>query len=224
MAEELESKLKGITLTEKEEEIIVCEEEEEEIINEQSMICLVGKLLTSNPFSFDAMKNTLRSAWRLSHGMVVREIEHDIFIFQFFTMADKQKVWEEGLWTFNGAPLVLKEVEDEVQPSELVFDTVRIWVKVEVVPLNKRTEAMAMKIASSMGKFVEYDETDPIGWSKYMRFRVDLRVDKPLRRGMRIGVSKGSKWITFKYEKVMDFCFACELLATTTSNAYCMTV
>uniref|UniRef100_A0A803LVT3 Zinc knuckle CX2CX4HX4C domain-containing protein n=1 Tax=Chenopodium quinoa TaxID=63459 RepID=A0A803LVT3_CHEQI len=71
---------------------------------------------------------------------------------------------------------------------------------------------MAISMASNIGSFVEYDESDPIGWNKYMRFRVDLKLNKPLRRGMSIAVSNGSKWIKFKYEKLMDFCFACGLL------------
>lgn len=154
----------------------------------------------------------MRSAWRLNKGMVVREIENNVYMFQFFTLADKLKVLNEGLWTFDGALLLLKEVEDGIKPSEHVFDEVRLWVKVEDVPLNKRTKSMAVKIATSMGKFVEFDESDPIGWSKYLRFRVDLRLDKPLRRGMRIGVATGSKWVKFKYDKVIDLCFVCGML------------
>lgn len=212
MEDILEQKLRGMQLTEEEEEIIVCDEEEDDTMAEQIRLCLVGKLLTSNPFSIEAMKNTMIAAWRLSKGMVVREIENKVFIFQFFCLTDKQRVLEDGLWTFDGAPLILKEVEEGIQPSELVFDTVRIWIKVEDVPLNKRTKAMAITIARSLGGFVEYDEQDPIGWSKYMRIRVDLRLDKPLRRGMRIGVATGSKWIKLKYEKLIDFCFSCGML------------
>ncbi|KNA16728.1 hypothetical protein SOVF_086500, partial [Spinacia oleracea] len=68
---------------------------------------------------------------------------------------------------------------------------------------------MAMSMASRMGKFVEYDESDPLGWKKYMRFRVDLRLDKPLLRGTRVAVKNGSKLVTFQYEKLMDICYAC---------------
>lgn len=79
----------------------------------------------------------------------------------------------------------------------------------EDVPLNKRTKSMAMSLAEKMGSFVEFDESDPIGWSKFMRVRVDVRLDKPLRRGAYIATSNGSKWVKFKYEKLMDICYAC---------------
>ena len=209
MADLLENKFNGLSLTEEEEEVVECDDRDDETITEQLKLCLVGKLLTLNPFSVEAMKNTMKIAWRLGKGMVVREIENNMFMYQFFTMSDKLKVLEEGPWFFDGSPLLLQEVEEGIQPSEIVFDTMRWWVKAEDVPLNKRTKSMAVSMATCMGRFVEFDESDPIGWSKYMRFRVDVNLDKPLRRGMRIATANGSKWIKFKYEKLMDLCYAC---------------
>lgn len=163
MAEGLEHKLKGLVLTEEEEEIVECEEDESETIRDQLIFCLVGKLFTSNPFGVEAMKNIMRIAWRVANGMVVHEIENKLFIFQFFSMSEKMKVLEEGPWAFDGAPLLLKEVEDGVQPSEIIFDTIRLWVKAEDVSLNKRTRSMAKSMTENMGKFVEFDESQPIG-------------------------------------------------------------
>lgn len=71
-------------------------------------------------------------------------------------------------------------------------------MKADDYSINKRTKAVAVLVASTMGKFVEFDEFDPIGWSKYMQFRVDLSLDKALIRVMRIVTSSGSKWIKFK--------------------------
>lgn len=81
------------------------------------------------------------------------------------------------------------------------FDTFRWWVKADV-PLNKRTKSTV----SRMGRFVEFDESDPIGWSKYMRFWVDVNLEEPLRRGMCIPTVNGSNLIKFKYEKLTDLC------------------
>uniref|UniRef100_A0A803NEK0 Thioesterase domain-containing protein n=1 Tax=Chenopodium quinoa TaxID=63459 RepID=A0A803NEK0_CHEQI len=78
---------------------------------------------------FEAMQNTLRIAWRLMKGVVVREIENKLFIFQFFSITDKIKV-------------LLKKIEEGVQPLEISFDTIRMSVKAEDVPLNKRTKSI----------------------------------------------------------------------------------
>lgn len=68
-------------------------------------------------------------------------------------------------------------------------------MKADDYSINKRTKAVAVLVASTMGKFVEFD---PIGWSKYMQFRVDLSPYKPFIRVMCIVTSSGSKWIKFK--------------------------
>ncbi|KAL2941280.1 hypothetical protein RDABS01_029630 [Bienertia sinuspersici] len=165
--------------------------------------------MTNNPFSMEALKNTMKIAWRLGREVVVREIEHNLFIFQFFSPMDKAKILEEGPWSFNGPPPLLKEVDHEIQPSEIVFDMIRFWVKVEDMQLNKRTRAMAISLAASMGEFVDFDDSDPIGWSKYMRFRVDIKRDKPLKHFTRIATQGGSKLVKFTHERLMDICHAC---------------
>ncbi|KAL2935333.1 2-C-methyl-D-erythritol 4-phosphate cytidylyltransferase [Bienertia sinuspersici] len=65
-------------------------------------------------------------------------------------------------------------------------------------------------MASKMVKFVDYNESDPLGWHKFMRFRVDLKIDRPLRRWIRVSVKGGSKRIEVKYEKLMDLCYVKE--------------
>lgn len=208
--ENLEDKLKGLTMTEDEDEIIDCEDGEEgEIVQEQLNLCLVGKIMTENSFSTEAMHNALKVAWRLGKGMVVRELDKNIFIFQFFSMMDKIKVMDGGPWSFRGYPLLLQQIEEGIQPSEIVFTKVRFWVRAYDVPLNKRTSTMAKSLAATMGDFWEYDESDPLGWTKYMRFRVDLDISKPLKRWSRIATKGGPKVIKFTYERLMNFCHAC---------------
>ncbi|KAL2899915.1 hypothetical protein RDABS01_024997 [Bienertia sinuspersici] len=124
MAMDIDKKLKGLTLTEEEEEIVDCEEDESEVMRNQLQYCLVGKLLLKNPYSVEVLKNTMKIAWRSNEGVVVRVIENGLFMFQFFTVADKMKVLDNGPWSFDGSPLLLKEVERDVQPSEIMFDTI----------------------------------------------------------------------------------------------------
>nr|POE84238.1 hypothetical protein CFP56_71179 [Quercus suber] len=43
-----------------------------------------------------------------------------------------------------------------------------------------------------------------------MRVRVDLQLDKPLRRGGKIASVEGEKfWVSFRYERLPTFCFHC---------------
>ncbi|KAL2924116.1 RNA replication protein [Bienertia sinuspersici] len=144
----LEEKLNALTITEEVEVVIDCEDDDEVVVNVLLHLFLVGKLLTNNLFSVEAMKNTFKIVWRLGKGKVVREIKHGIFVFQFFSIVDKAKVLEDGPLYFACAPLLLKEVEEGIQPSA------------EDVPLNKRTKSMSISMVSSMGTFVEINDLD----------------------------------------------------------------
>ncbi|KAL2924423.1 Cellular nucleic acid-binding protein [Bienertia sinuspersici] len=70
---------------------------------------------------------------------------------------------------------------------------------------------MAIVMANKMGKFVEFDSSDPFGYKKFMRFRVDIDPCKPLMRGIKVLVGNVNKWIEFKYEKLPDLCYLCGL-------------
>ena len=67
------------------------------------------------------------------------------------------------------------------------------------------------EISSKLGKFMEVDmrswQSDQ---AKFMRVRVELEIDKPLRRGAYIVSSEEEQlWLMFKYERLPTVCFIC---------------
>jgi len=69
-------------------------------------------------------------------------------------------------------------------------------------------------LGNSLGKYIE---TEKRSWlleqAKFMRSRVDLPLNKPLRKGGNIVNLDGSKtWVTFKFKRLPCFCFQCKLL------------
>ncbi|KAL2938973.1 hypothetical protein RDABS01_022422 [Bienertia sinuspersici] len=211
MASGLEEKWKAMSLTEEEEDALICDDDPEELSEQLVAHSLVGKLLTDSPFNPEALTNTMRNLWKPSKGLVVREIENNIFVFQFFSKGDREKVMDQGPWSFDGKLLLLKDVKRGEQPAEMSFNMARFWVKVYQVPVDRRKKSMAMAIANRIGTFVEFDSSDSFGYRKFMRFRVDLDISKPLMRGMKILVGGTQKWVDFKYEKLPDFCYLCGL-------------
>lgn len=76
------------------------------------------------------------------------------------------------------------------------------------------TEEVGKDVGNSLGRCIE---TDKRSWlleqAKFMHVRVDLPNDKPLRRGGNIVNLDGDKvWISFKYERLPNFCFHCGIL------------
>lgn len=156
------------------------------------------------------MQKMIQSIWRIREKISVRVVDTNLFVFQFYNVADKQRVLEGCPWSFDNQLLLLKKVSGDQQPSEVSFQFSPFWVRLLDVPFGKRTENMAREIGEVLGGFLELDNTDPLGWQEFMRIRVMVDLNKPLRREVKIGgLGNAVKWVDIKYERLTDFCYYC---------------
>uniref|UniRef100_A0A803KRS5 DUF4283 domain-containing protein n=1 Tax=Chenopodium quinoa TaxID=63459 RepID=A0A803KRS5_CHEQI len=221
MAEDLLSDFEKIKLNEEESKVIGDQsvELEDEGTKNQIALSMVGKLLTSKPFNAEAMKRTLKSVWRLHDKVVIKTVEMNLFVFQFFREKDKEKVLDGCPWFFDGKLLVLKEVNGEEQPSEVTFNHTPLWIRLLDVPFSKRNRKTLTEIGDFLGTFLETDDTEPLGWGEFMRVKVMIDIEKPLRRGLFLAVGAAtSKWVPIKYERLEEFCLFCGRLDHTESG------
>ena len=209
MASELHSAWQKLTLTEEEDTIVACEEEPSSERVDQVALCLLGKLHTQHKFNVGAMKNVFKNVWKPAQGVIIKDLDWNLFIFQFFSKTDKDYVFTEGPWAFDGCILMLNEMTGLEQPSEVVFTTARFCVKAYDVPALKQTYNFAKFLGAQLGAFVDCVEDGLGGIDKSLNFRVDIDVSKSLRRGIRTVVGGASIWIRLKYVKLPDFCYAC---------------
>ncbi|KAL2924172.1 hypothetical protein RDABS01_028795 [Bienertia sinuspersici] len=161
---------------------------------------------------WEAMKSVLRASWKPLKGMAVREIDKNLFVFQFFCPTDKSKVIDQSPWSFDNHLLLFKEIPGREQPKDLIFNTVDFWVKIYNVPFMKRSRALANIIGNKIGQFLDYDESDISGWTKYMRIRVRMNVNKPLPRGSTMKLSGERLWVDIRIERLPGFCYSCGCL------------
>ena len=73
------------------------------------------------------------------------------------------------------------------------------------------TEEAGKDIGSKLGRVIEVDKRSmQANREKFLRVRVDLPIEKPLRRGGYITNAEGDRvWVTFKYERLPTFCYDC---------------
>uniref|UniRef100_A0A803NTP6 Reverse transcriptase domain-containing protein n=1 Tax=Cannabis sativa TaxID=3483 RepID=A0A803NTP6_CANSA len=102
---------------------------------------------------------------------------------------------------------------------------VPFWVQVYGIPFMCKSHDLARFIAMEVGDLIEIDkDTIKEGTGPYMRIRILLDVNLPLRRGMNIKFIRMGrefvKWLDFKFERLPDFCFFCGKLDHT--KRYCV--
>ncbi|KAJ8434339.1 hypothetical protein Cgig2_019966 [Carnegiea gigantea] len=210
MVSRLEDIVQKLQLTELEDEIMYVDDVYSEEKSEQVELCLYGKLLTEKGFNARAMKSVLKNIWKSKKDVIIRDLDSNLFVFQFFSNMDKLFVLNEGPWTFDGKIRLLKEVTSLEKPSEVSFTTTHFWVKAYDLPSKKQTIACAQLIGNKIGTFVDCDEMLMMGVDKSPCSRVDLDISKPLMRGVRLLVAKQPMWIKLGYVKLQDFCYGCD--------------
>uniref|UniRef100_A0A2N9GX16 Reverse transcriptase domain-containing protein n=1 Tax=Fagus sylvatica TaxID=28930 RepID=A0A2N9GX16_FAGSY len=89
-----------------------------------------------------------------------------------------------------------------------------MWVQLWGIPFDLMSKAVGMEIGNNMGTCIRVDDrlwsTDQ---AHFMRIRVALMVEVPLRRGGMIVSPEGERtWVHYWYKRLPMFCFRCGVL------------
>lgn len=124
-------------------------------------------------------------------------------------------------WFFNNHLLLLKRISYGDNPAVMELNSTEFWVQVHDLPPGLISESMAVQLGNFCGKFIKYDSNNPLlGQKSYMRIRVCLDVNAPLKRKKKIQFGKAmTTYARFKYEKLSLFCFICGKLGH--GESYC---
>ncbi|XP_017217178.1 uncharacterized protein LOC108194750 [Daucus carota subsp. sativus] len=177
-------------------------------------LCLVGRFLTKGVIDFQAMQQTLAALWRPGKGVHIRELDVNLFQFQFYHELDIKRVIEGSPWSFNRKVLIISRMQQGINPKCIPLNSIDLWVQIHDLQPGLMSEKIITEVGNEIGKYVCSCPTNFKGvWREYMRIRVTMDLSKPLKRRMKIRKSgKEWIWITFRYENVPTFCFICGLL------------
>lgn len=78
------------------------------------------------------------------------------------------------------------------------------------MPLTCMNREVGNLMGQSIGSVEEVDVTgDGVGWGRCLRIRVYIDITKPLKRGRALVLNGKSNWVSFRYEKLPQFCYFC---------------
>ncbi|KAK5824560.1 hypothetical protein PVK06_019340 [Gossypium arboreum] len=174
-------------------------------------LCLVGRLLIESIVNFSLLKNTMADLWHPLQGVSITEMEDRRILFRFYSEVDLKLVVDGMPWFFNRHLIVFHRVQRREIPSAIPLWTTVFWVQVHNLPSGFFIEGMARQLRNFIGMFYEYDAAlITKGVTKYMRIRVLLDVQSPLKRKKKICTGRNQCiYVLFQYEKLPLFCFLC---------------
>uniref|UniRef100_A0A803Q5E5 DUF4283 domain-containing protein n=1 Tax=Cannabis sativa TaxID=3483 RepID=A0A803Q5E5_CANSA len=203
-----------INIEGEEEGILIEDEAEGDELVFDDRWCLIGRFLTGRSIDFDAKRHLMASLWQPGKGVYVKELETNLYLFQFYHELHIQSVIDGSPWTFNKFPLVFHRLKSGENPRAIHIHKLDMWVQIH----DLRSGFMMDKVVRSAGGYIgTYVKSDPKNfngiWRDYLRVRATIDIEKPLKRRMKLCKEKGDWiWATFKYEHLPTFCYICGII------------
>ena len=214
MAEEIEELWKKLTFTEEEDVGIVLDSSSTRAAKEIGKCCVLMKILTQRCISLDALRKNLRMLWKPNKGVQISEIDEELFLVEFGDEKDKKRVIDMCPWNYEKQLILIQDFEGELTLKEIDIKWAPFWIQIYNLPLKCRTKETGWAIGSSLGTVLDVDVPESgVQWGKCLRVRVRIDTTKRLIRGKKITIEGGeSRWVSFKFERLPNFCYSCGLL------------
>ncbi|XP_042972731.1 uncharacterized protein LOC122304523 [Carya illinoinensis] len=175
--------------------------------------CIVGRAMVEKMVNSKAFRTTMSQIWRLQGWVKFKEIGDQSFLIEFQELADKEKVLGGRPWFFDRCLLSLQEIDAKVSINSMQFRFEPFWVQLHNLPLATMTEEVGIQFVESIGHVIRVDaEVDARAWGHCLRVRVAVDLHKPLLKGKWMLFEDQEHWISFKYERLHNFCFHCGIL------------
>lgn len=160
------------------------------------------------------MKQTLAVLWKPGRGVYIKELDVNLFLFQFYHEIDIKRVIDGCPWSFNRRALAIGRLNEGQNPRSVNLNLMDIWVQVHDLKVGFMSEKILAGMGNYIGRYVTYCPSNFVDvWRDYMRIRVTICLDKPLKRRMKIKMAGNDWfWANFKYKNVPNFCFICGII------------
>ncbi|KAM6563556.1 hypothetical protein CsatB_023554 [Cannabis sativa] len=212
--DDLVDRYEQIQLEEEEEGVLITGESEEEEQAFDDRWCLVGKFLTGRTIDFDAMRYMMASLWQPGRGVYIKELDTNRYLFQFYHEIDIQAVIDGSPWTFNRIQLVFHRLKRGEDPRLIHLHKLDMWIQLHDLKYGFMSDWVVKHVGNYIGTYVKSDPKNFVRiWRDYLRVRVTIDIEKPLKRRKKLIKPNGDWiWTTFKYEHAPMFCFICGLI------------
>ena len=111
-------------------------------------------------------------------GVIIKDLQTNLFLFQFFHELDLNRVIIGSPWTFGHHLLILRSLD----PKNVKLLSTDFWVHIYDLPCGLLSEKVIRNIGNFIGTFVEADPKKfDDNWKVSIRAQITLNVTKPLK-------------------------------------------
>ncbi|XP_074374723.1 uncharacterized protein LOC141715141 [Apium graveolens] len=164
-------------------------------------LCVVARFLSEGRIDFSAMQQTMAALWKPGRGIYMKELEMNLYLFQFYHEVDVKRVMEGCPWSFNRRALIMRRLKEGENPRSVDLNNMKLWVQVYDLKAGFMTEKIITEVRNSIRKFIASCPSNFKGvWRDYLQVRVEIDVNKPLKRRMEI--KKSSRGLVLDFIQI----------------------
>jgi hypothetical protein len=163
----------------------------------------------------EIIKSVIKASWGNPKGMKVQSMGPNLFLVEFESEADRDRVMNGSPWVLEKNAILLKEFDPKIQPADVIFDKLLLWVQIHGLLFPLMNLERGTSLANNIGEVVQV-EVDENGrtWGEFLHIRIKVDVREPLKHW--VAVESTSLWKTLlydiKYERLLMYCFSCGLI------------
>lgn len=155
----------------------------------------------------------IHAVQKLKRKINIKEAGTNLFIFEIQETLDLIRIEKRCSWSFDRNLFCLCKFDGKLAPNQVSFTQEPMWVQLHNILLGMMNTIYGEDLGKNIGEVIELDvDKDGIGWSPYVLIRVQVNMSKPLAWVKLINFMGKQSWISFKYERVSNFCFNCGII------------
>ncbi|KAL8555773.1 hypothetical protein ACS0TY_003549 [Phlomoides rotata] len=143
--------------------------------------CLIGRVATSKAFNAFGFLEAMKRSMAPLKGFEAREIDKNLFSFQFNSEEDMRVVLDREPWLFDKKVVILRELQRGEQPSTLTLNIATFWVRMYELLMVARNTGTVTLIAGKLGEHLEIDSSSLTGFTRSVREKIKIDLQKPLK-------------------------------------------
>ena len=163
--------------------------------------------------NFTGVKNFVTAAWSYPRNLTVMELGPNLFQFNIPNVEEKERIVTGGPWIMDNQVLVLNRWSEGVEDNYGAFTTAPLWVQMWNLPVHWLSKEVERKIGAVFRETKEVIVPQAGGKEgRHLKVLALVDLSKPLLRGTLVNVAESLKWVAFKYERCLDFCYSCGIV------------
>ncbi|XP_019236113.1 PREDICTED: uncharacterized protein LOC109216415 [Nicotiana attenuata] len=181
-----------------------------ELQNQKWRSALIGYVIGGNP-SFKDMLKFVYGVWNTVTTPQVYLHDEGYFIFRFDDEEDKLKIMQNGPYTYNNRPMILKQWVPYFKLAEEPLNAIPVWIVFPNLPIQYWAIENLGRIASCLGKPICTDKlTAKEERISYARILIEMDVAQPLLESVTLEEPDGSCILqSIEYEWKPEYCQEC---------------